>query len=73
MIRRMVADLELLPEERLEEARDFVEFLRQKTGRRERGSAEGLLHLFGTWEGPQGELDRLVEEIYEARHQEEEL
>ncbi len=71
IIKKMVADLEVLPAERLEEVRDFVEFLKHKTSRPQRGSPRALLESFGVWEGPPGELDRLVEEIYEARHSEE--
>ncbi len=70
IISRMIADLETLPQERLEEVRDFVEFLKQRTQPR-RGSPAALLEFFGTWEGPTGELDQLVEEIYQARHSEE--
>ncbi len=72
IIRELVTDLEGLPEDRLEEVRDFVEFLRHRTSGPRRGSPAALLRCFGTWEGPSGELNRLVEEIYEARHQEEE-
>ncbi|MCL5957979.1 MAG: DUF2281 domain-containing protein [Chloroflexi bacterium] len=72
IIKEMVDGLDALPDERLEEVRDFVEFLRRKAGGPKRGSPEALLQLLGSWDGPSGELDRLVEEIYEARHQEEE-
>lgn len=72
IMKEVIASLETLPEERLEEVRDFVEFLKQKSGQPVRGSAEALLKSFGTWEGPPGELEHLVEEIYQARHQEEE-
>ncbi len=71
MIRQMVGDLESLPEDRLEEVRDFVDFLKRKASRPRRGSPEALLGLFGGWDGPPGELDRLTEEIYQARHQED--
>ena len=71
ILQEVVADLELLPEEQLEEARDFVELLIKKTAQPKRGSPEALLRLFGVWQGPPGELDHLLEEIYEARHQEE--
>lgn len=67
----MVGELEALPDERLEEVRDFVEFLRRKPGEPKRDSPEALLGLLGSWDGPPGELDRLVGEIYETRHQEE--
>ena len=70
IIDEMVADLESPPDERLEEVRDFVEFIARRTSPARGGSAEALLRSFGQWKGPPGELDRLVEEIYEARHQE---
>ena len=71
IMKEVIAGLETLPEERLEGVRDFVEFLKQKSGQPARGSAEALLQSFDTWEGSPGELEHLVEEIYEARHQEE--
>lgn len=71
IIEKVVADLELLPAERLEEVSNFVEFLRQKQGLPKRGSPGALLRSFGSWEGPTGELDQLVDDIYEARHREE--
>lgn len=72
MIKEMVAELESLPDEILEEIRDLVEFLRQRKAQPTRGTPEALLRSFGCWHGPPGELDSLVEEIYEARHQEAE-
>jgi len=71
IIKEVVGELQALPDERLEEVRDFVEFLGRKTREPKRGSPEALLGLFGSWEGPPGELDRLVAEIYEMRHQDE--
>lgn len=71
ILKEMVADLESLPEARLEEVREFVEFLKRKTSQEGRGAPEALLRSFGSWQGPAGELDRLVAEIYDARHQEE--
>ncbi|MBI2862229.1 MAG: DUF2281 domain-containing protein [Chloroflexi bacterium] len=67
----MIGELESLPDERLEEVRDFVEFLRQRTAQPRRGSPEALLSFFGCWQGPPGELHGLVEEMYEERHQED--
>ncbi|TAK31582.1 MAG: DUF2281 domain-containing protein [Chloroflexota bacterium] len=67
----MISDLEKLPGERLKEVRDFVEFLRRKTATPRRGSPDALLRSFASWEGAPGELDGLVAEIYESRHQEE--
>ena len=71
IINDMINDLEALPDERLKEVRDFVEFLRRKTVTPRRGSPYALLRSFGSWEGAPGELDGLVAEIYESRHQEE--
>ncbi|MDO8690624.1 MAG: hypothetical protein Q7R39_11550 [Dehalococcoidia bacterium] len=71
IIKEVVGELQAFPDERLEEVRDFVEFLGRKTGEPKRGSPEALLGLFGSWDGPPGELDRLVAEIYETRHREE--
>lgn len=71
IIEEMVADLESLPDESLEEVRDLVEVLVRKTARPRRGSAQALLRSFGRWQGPPGELRQLMDESYAARHQEQ--
>jgi hypothetical protein len=70
LIEEVTGGLEELSVDRLEEVRDFVQFLKQRSHRMKCGSPEALLRHFGTWEGPPGELERLVEEIYEDRHRE---
>ena len=71
IINAMINDLEMLPDDRLEQVRDFVEFLRRKTATPRRDRPDTLLRTVEHWGGDPEELDRLVAKPHESQDQEE--
>jgi hypothetical protein len=73
---RLVAELQDLPGDKLEEVLDFVGYLKAKLAespaekKPRRGSAEALLECAGIWEFEPGELDKLLEDIERMREME---
>jgi len=67
-LRDLTGKLQELPEDRLREVLDFVDFLRShRIQQSNRGSPEALLQHVGTWSFAPGELDRLLADIQEMR------
>lgn len=68
LLRDLTGKLQELPEDRLREVLDFVDFLRShRIQQSNRGSPEALLRHVGTWSFAPGELDRLLADIQEMR------
>ena len=68
LLRDLAGKLQELPEDRLREVLDFVDFLRSnRIQQSNRGSPEALLRHVGTWSFAPGELDRLLADIQEMR------
>ena len=71
LLRDLADKLQELPENRLREVLDFVDFLRShQLQQSNRGSPEALLRHVGTWSFAPGELDRLLADIQEMREME---
>jgi len=71
LLKELTGKLQELPEDRLQEVLDFVDFLRSRPIQQpKRGSPEALLGHAGTWSFEPGELDRLLAEIQEMREME---
>ena len=71
LLRDLAGKLQELPEDRLREVLDFVDFLRShQLQQSKRGSPEALLQHVGTWSFAPGELDRLLADIQEMREME---
>ena len=71
LLRELAGKLQELPEDRLQEVVDFVDFLRSRPIQQsKRGFAEGLLQHVGTWSFTPGELDRLLSDIRQMREME---
>ena len=71
LLRALADKLQELPENRLREVLDFVDFLRSyQPQQSDRGSPEALLRHVGTWSFAPGELDRLLADIQEMREME---
>ncbi|OGL38445.1 MAG: hypothetical protein A2042_08460 [Candidatus Schekmanbacteria bacterium GWA2_38_11] len=57
-----------LPEDKVREVIDFIEFLKSKKGNgAKRGLPEAILKHIGVWRFDKGELDSLLEEIQNLR------
>ena len=70
LIQAIITQLQDLPQERIQEVSDFVEFLKRKTqsaSQPKRGSAEALLTCAGTWVFNEGERETLENEIQTMR------
>jgi len=68
LLRDLTGKLQELPEDRLREVLDFVDFLRShRIQQSNRGSTEALLRHVGAWSFAPGELDRLLADIQEMR------
>ncbi len=70
LIQAIIAQLQDLPQENIQEVLDFAEFLKWKTQshlKSKRGSAEALLACAGTWVFDEGEREMLEQEIQEMR------
>ena len=68
LLRSLEGKLQELPEDRLRQVLDFVEFLQShQLQQSNRGSPEVLLQHAGTWSFAPGELDRLLSDIQEMR------
>jgi len=71
LLRDLADKLQELPEDRLREVSDFVDFLRSyQLQQSNRGSPEALLRHVGTWSFAPGELDHLLADIQEMRETE---
>ncbi len=71
LLRDLAGKLQELPEDRLREVLDFVDFLQgHRIQQSNRGSPEALLRHVGTWSFAPGELDRLLADIQEMREME---
>ncbi len=71
LLRDLAGKLQGLPEDRLREVLDFVDFLRDhRIQQSNRGSPEALLQHIGAWSIAPGELDRLLADIQEMREME---
>ena len=74
LLRDLASKLHELPEDRLREVLDFVDFLRKHQLQQPKGSSpEALLRHVRTWSFAPGELDRLLGDIREMREREMEL
>jgi hypothetical protein len=72
LVERVRTKLYELPEEKLAEVLDFVEFLAERYAQpkeiiSKRGSHEALLECIGIWAFEPGELDELLTEIKHGR------
>jgi len=68
LLRDLMGKLQELPEDRLREVLDFVDFLRSHPIQVSKcGSPEALLRHVGTWSFVPGELDCLLADIQEMR------
>jgi len=68
LLQELTSKLQGLPEKRLQEVLNFVDFLRNRSVQQaKRGSAEEVLQHAGTWSFEPGELDRLLVDIQEMR------
>ena len=70
---RIALEVRDLPEERVQEVLDFIEFLKskwEKERRPPRGSPEALLECAGIWQFEPGELDELLADIERMRDME---
>jgi len=71
LLEELTSKLQELPEDRLQEVLDFVDFLRNRPIQRsKRGSPEALLQHVGAWSFEPGELDRLLADIQRMREME---
>jgi hypothetical protein len=71
LLKGLTSKLQELPEDRLQEVVDFVDFLQSRPIQQsESGSPEALLQHVGTWSFEPGELDRLLADIEEMRETE---
>lgn len=71
LLKELTSKLQELPEDRLQEVLDFVDFLRNRPLQlAKRGSPEALLQHVGTWSFEPGELDRLLADIQKMREME---
>lgn len=59
IVEEVLSKLIHLPEDKLREVLDFVDFLNFKEASRNRGSAEAILSCFGTWKFEAGEWDEI--------------
>jgi len=67
-LKELTEKLQELPEDRLKEVLDFVEFLRSRsTPQRARGSPEALLAHAGAWTFAEGELEGLLADLERLR------
>ncbi len=70
---RIALEVRDLPEERMQEVLDFVEFLKrkwEKERRPPRGSPEAILKHAGVWQFEPGELDKILTDIEQMRDME---
>lgn len=71
LLRDLTSKLQELPDNRLREVLDFVDFLRKRQLQQPKsGSPEALLKHVGTWTFSPGELDRVLADIQEMREME---
>lgn len=71
LLMELTNKLQSLPEDRLQEVVDFVDFLRNRPApQAKRGFPEALLQHAGSWSFAPGELDRLLADIQEMREME---
>jgi hypothetical protein len=71
LLRDLTGKLQELPEDRLREVLDFVDFLRRhQLQQYKRGSREALMGHVGTWSFAPRELDRLLSDVQEMREME---
>lgn len=71
LLKKLTDRLEELPEEKLGEVLDFVDFLQTRLETKpERGTPEALLAHAGSWNFEPGELDRLLNNIQDLRDME---
>lgn len=71
LIKELSDKIKDLPEDNIREVIDFVEFLKSKKERGEKGSPEVILRHSGSWKFQKGELDNILGEIQKLREIEE--
>jgi len=72
LVEQLTGKLRKLPDEKVREVMDFVEFLESKEQRQpQRGSAEAILRHVGGWQFEPGELEALLADIERMRDMED--
>lgn len=71
LIKELSDKIKDLPDDNIQEVMDFIEFLRSKKRKAQKGSPELMLKHVGSWKFEKGELDNILGDIQKLREIEE--